>query len=131
VDEHTTQPLLDAERLEQPLLFRHRQLDVPGNEVGETTRIGDRVENLVHDFLRQSAALAELGGPLARLFLQRGERGIVLAYGRHLFRGHDYRTEISLAGGVLERGRPLLSLQQQLYASKTTLDLANARDDTH
>ena len=38
VHEHAAQPLLDAQRLEQPLLLGDGQLDVAGDEVGEACR---------------------------------------------------------------------------------------------
>ena len=54
VDQDAAQPLLDAQRLEQSLLFRNGQLDVAGDQVGEAARVGDGVEDLVNDFLRKS-----------------------------------------------------------------------------
>ena len=78
VHEHAAQALLDAQRLEQALLLGRLELDVAGDEVGEPARIGDGVEHLVHDFFRKAAALAELGGALAKFLVQGDERRIVL-----------------------------------------------------
>ena len=78
VHEHATQPLLDAQRLEQPLLLGDGELDVAGDEVGELARIGDGVEHLVDDFLGKTALLAQLGGALANFLVQRLERAVVL-----------------------------------------------------
>ena len=69
VNEHAAQPLLDAQRLEQSLLFGNRKLDVAGDEIGEPAGLGDGIEHLVNDFLGKSATLAELSRALARLLL--------------------------------------------------------------
>jgi hypothetical protein len=69
VDENAAKPLFDTQGFQQPLLFGNRKLDVTGHEIGETAWIGDGIENLMNDFLGKSAALTELSGALARLFL--------------------------------------------------------------
>ena len=51
VNENAPQTLFDAECLEQTLFLRNRQLDVTRHQIGKTTRVGDGVEDLVHDFL--------------------------------------------------------------------------------
>ena len=78
VHEHAAQALFDAQRLEQPLLLGRLELDVAGDEVGEPARIGDGVEHLMHDLFRQPATLAELGGALAELLVERDEGRVVL-----------------------------------------------------
>ena len=69
VHQNPAKSLFDAQSLQQSLLLWNRKLDVAGDEIGEPTGICNRIENLVNDFLGKSAALAELSGPLARLFL--------------------------------------------------------------
>ena len=85
----------------------------------------------MHDFFGQSAPLAELGGALAELLVERDEGRIVLVDRLHLLDRHDDGAEIAFGGRVLERGRALLALEQQLNAAKAALDLADARDDAH
>ena len=106
------------ERLEQPLLLRHRQLDVAGDEVGELAGLRHGIEHLVHHFLGKPAALAELGGALADLLVERLERGILVVERRHLLDVHHDRGEVSLALRELERRGPLLALQQELHAAQ-------------
>ena len=98
VHEHAAEPLLDAQRLEQALLLGRLQLDVAGDEVGEAARIGDRVEHLVHDLFRQPATLAQLGGALAELLVERDEGRVVLVDRLHLFHRHHDGAEEALGG---------------------------------
>jgi hypothetical protein len=69
VDENTAKPLFHAQCFQQSLLFGDGKLDIAGDQVGKAARLGDRIENLVNDFLWKSSALTELSRPLARLFL--------------------------------------------------------------
>src|ERR1700738_4945498 len=71
VDENAAKPLFDAERLEETLFLGNRQIDVTGIEIGKTARLGNGIENLVNDFLGESAAVAELSGSVARPLLAR------------------------------------------------------------
>ena len=41
------------------------------------------------------------------------------------------RREVALGRGILERGRALLALEQQLHATQSTLDLADPGNDAH
>ena len=129
--EYATQALLDAEGLEQTLLFGDGQLDVAGDEVGEPAGLGDRVEHLVHDLFGEAALLAELAGALARLLFERFEGGIVVVDRLHLLGRNDYGAEEAFGRGVLERRRALLPLEQELDAAESALDLADAGDDAH
>ena len=131
VHEHAAEPFLDAQRLEQALLFGRLKLDVAGDQVGETAGIGDGVEHLVHDFFRQTAALAELGGALAKLLVQGDERRVVLVDRLHLLDGHHDGAEVAFGRVVLQGGGALLALEQQLHAAQAALDLADARNDAH
>jgi len=69
VNEHAAKPLLDAQSLEKTLLFRNGKLDIAGDQISKATRIGDRIEHLVNDFLGESATLAQLSRALPCLFL--------------------------------------------------------------
>jgi hypothetical protein len=131
VNEDATEPLLDAQRLEQPLLLGDRELDVAGHEVGEASRVGDRVEHLVNDFLGESAPLAQLRGPLARLLVQGDKGGIVDVAGLHLLGRDDDRVQVPVRRAVLEGGRALLTLEQELDATEPALNLTDAGDDAH
>ena len=92
--EHAAEPVLDREVLEQPLLLGDGQLDVAGDEVGEAAGIGHRVEHLVHDLLGQPAPLAQLGGALADLLVERDEGGVVLVDRLHLLDRADDGAEV-------------------------------------
>ena len=131
VHEHATEAVLDREVLEQPLPLRHRELDVAGYQIRELARIGHGVEHLMHDFLGQSPPLAKLGGALANLLVQRDERRVVLVGRRHLLDRGDDGAEVVVGHHVLQRRRALLTLQQQLDAAETTLDLPDARNHAH
>ena len=131
VHEHAAEPLFDAQRLEQSLLLGRLQLDVAGDEVGEAARIGDRIQDLMHDLLGKAATLAELGGAFSQLFVERDEAGIVLVHRLHLFHRHHDGAEKPLRRRELERGRPLLALEQKLNAAQAALDLPDSRDDAH
>ena len=85
----------------------------------------------MHDFLGQPAALAELGGALADLLVERDERRVVLVDRRHLLDRHDDGAEVAVGRRVLERGRALLALEQELHAAEAALDLPDAGDDAH
>ncbi len=91
VHEHAAQPLLDAQRLEQSLLFGHRKLNVPSNEVGELAGLGDGIENLVYNLLWEAALLAEFGGALANLLVEGLEGAVVLVERIHVFHLHRDR----------------------------------------
>ena len=69
MNQNPTQPLLDAQRLKEALLFRDWKLDVTRDQIRKTTWIGDGIENLMNDFLGKSATFAELSRAFARLFL--------------------------------------------------------------
>jgi hypothetical protein len=131
VHENAAEPLFDAQRLEQSLLLGGLQLDVACDKVGEPTRIRDCIQHLMHDLFRQSATLAQLGGPFSKLFMERDEAGIVFADRFHLFYRHHDGAEKTLRGRELERGRPLLALEEKLDAAQSALDLPNSRDDAH
>jgi len=51
---------------EESLPFGHGQLDVASDEIGESTGVGDSVEDLVPT-LPVAAALAQLGGARSRI----------------------------------------------------------------
>jgi len=89
------------------------------------------VSALVHDLLGEATALAELGGALADLLVERREGGVPVVQGRHLLHRHHDGGEIALGGGVLERGGTLLAMEQELDATETALHLADARDHAH
>ena len=131
VHEYLPQALLHREGLEEPLLLRHGELDVPGDEVGELARLGDRVEHLVDDLLGEAAALAELGGALADLLVERREGRVTVVERRHLLHRHHDGGEIALGRGVLERRGALLAMEQELDTAETALHLADARDHAH
>jgi hypothetical protein len=69
VDEDAAETLFDAQCLEKSLFLRDWKIDISGDEVGKPARLGNRVENLVDDFFRESSALTELSGTFPRLFL--------------------------------------------------------------
>jgi hypothetical protein len=131
VDEHAAQALLDTQRLQESLLFRDRELDVAGHQVGELARIVHRVEHLVHHFFRQAALLAELLRAFPRFLVQCFERGVLVVEGDHLLGRNNNRREVPVAHSVLQRCRALLALQEQLDTTQTPLDLPDAGDDAH
>jgi hypothetical protein len=128
VHEHAAQPLLDAQRLEQPLLLGHGQVDVAGHEVAELAGLGDRVEHLVHDLLGEAAALAELRGALARLLVEGLERRVLLVERQHLVGRDGHGLHVPVVGRVLQRGRALLALEEELHAAEAALHLPDAGD---
>ena len=71
VDQHPAEPLLDAERLEQPLALGRGDVDVPGHQVGEPAGLVDAGQHLLDHFIRQSGLLAQLGRARPRLAMQR------------------------------------------------------------
>src|SRR5688500_5702524 len=85
----------------------------------------------MHDFLGEPALLAQLGRALARLLVERLERGVVLIERCHLLDGHDDRAQVIVALRVLECRRALLALKQQLHAAESALNLADLGDDAH
>jgi hypothetical protein len=86
---------------------------------------------LVHDFFREAAALAQLGGALAKLLVQRDEGRVVFAHSGHFVDRHDDGAEETFSGRELQRSRALFTLEQELNAAEPALDLSNPGDDTH
>ena len=85
----------------------------------------------MHDLFGETATLAQLGGALANLRVERHERRVVLVRWLHLVDRHHDRREVVVHGGVLQGRRALLTLQEKLHAAQPTLDLPDARDDAH
>ncbi len=85
----------------------------------------------MYDFLRESATLAELGGALAKLLVERDERRIVLVDRLHLFHRHHDGAQKAFGVVELERRSALFALQQELDAAQAALDLSDAGDDAH
>ena len=133
VDEDATEAVFHVQVLQEPLPFGDGQLDVAGDEIGEAAGVGDGVEHLVHDFLGQPATLAKLGGALANFLVERNEGGIVFVDWLLLVDRCDDGAEIVVGGvgGILDCGGALLTLEQELHAAKSALDLSDARDDAH
>ena len=71
VHQHAAEPLLDAQRLEQHLPLRRRDVDVAGHEVGEPAGLVDPGQYLLHDLVGQARLLAQLGGPGPGLTMER------------------------------------------------------------
>jgi hypothetical protein len=69
VNEDAAETLFDAQCLEKSLFLGDWKIDIARDEVGKPARLGNRVENLVDDFLWESSALTELSRAFARLFL--------------------------------------------------------------
>ena len=76
VDEHAAQPVFDRERLEQRLLVGDGNVEVSGDEVRQAAGLVDFREDLVDGLVGQAELLAELGGALARLAVEAGERRV-------------------------------------------------------
>ena len=127
-DEHLAHALLDREGLEEALLLRDGELDVAGHEIGELAGLGDRVQHLVHDLLGEAAALAEFGGALARLFVERLERRVLVVEREHLLGLDRDGLEVPVGGGVLQGRGALLPREQELHAAQAALDLPDAGD---
>ncbi len=126
--QHHPQPLLDRERLEQLLALLRREVEVAGDQVGEATGLGDALEHLLDGVLGEPRALAELGGPLAQLTMERHERGFVGRLGRLLLGldhgGHDHAARLVEAHRVAA-AQPR---DQELGSGQAALLLVDARD---
>ena len=85
----------------------------------------------MHDFLGQAALLAELGGALADLPVERLEGGVVLVERRHLLHRQDDGGEVALGLVYWSAWRARLALEQQLHAAEPALDLPDPGDDAH
>ena len=131
VHEHAAKALLDAQRLEQPLLLGRLELDVAGDEIGEPAWVGHCVEDLVDDFFGQAATLSEFGSSLTQFLMEGDERRVILVHRLHLLHGHHDGAEITLRRAELERRRALLALQQELDSTQPALNLPNARNNAH
>ena len=83
----------------------------------------------MHDLFGKAALFTELGGAFARFFVQRFEGGIFHIKRHHLFGGHNHRLEVSVNLSELQGGGTLLTLQEQLHATKSPLDLTDPGDD--
>ena len=131
VHEDAAHALFDRQGLEQRLPLARLDVEVAGHEVGEPARVGDPFQHLLHDFLRESRFLTELGRALASLAVQGHVRGIVDLEGRQLFGLADDRLQVAAPFQVLQRRAPGLPLEQQLHAAQTPLDLSDPRDGAH
>ena len=128
VHQHPAQPLLDAQRLQQHLPLRRRDVDVAGHEVGELARLVDAGEHLLDHFIRQAGLLAQLRRPRPRLAVQGDERRILGVERQHLLGlAHD-GLEVAVLVGVVDRDAAPLAVEQQLHAGQPPLELADARD---
>ena len=54
---------------------------MPGDEVGERTRIAHPLKDLLHDLRRQAGLLAQFPRTLADLAMQRDKSGVLLVEG--------------------------------------------------
>ena len=81
-DQNAAEAVFDAERLKQVLLLLDRQLDITGDEVGESGGIGHGVHDLVEHLFGEPSSLAQFHGPFAGLTIEGGE-GRVLRVDRH------------------------------------------------
>ena len=81
MDEHSTQPVFYGQSLEQLLALRRLDIEMPGDEVGERTRIAHTLKDLLHHLRRQAGLLAQFSRTLADFAMQGDERGVRLVEG--------------------------------------------------
>ena len=128
VNQDPAQPLLDGERLEQDLPLGGADVEVPGDEVGQATRLIHAGQDLVDDLLGQAGLLPQLGRPGPRLLVQRDEGRILRAEGLHLLGLADDGLEVALLVAVVHRDAAPLTVEQQLHAGQAALHLADPGD---
>ena len=123
VNQHPAQSLLDTARLQQRLPALCRDVEIPGDEIREPPRIFHTFEHLFYDFLGQPHLQAQLRRPLPHLAVQRHERRILgverWKVGCFLYDGLDK----SLCLRILEHRRTIFTVQEQLNAAQSALDL--------
>ncbi len=128
VDQRLPEPLLDAERLQQPLALSRGDVDIPGYQVGELAGLVDAGQHLLNHLVGKPRLLTQLGGPDPCLPMQRHERGIFRIERQHLLGlAHD-GLEISLAVAVVDRDPAPLAVQQQLHPRQASLELPDPGD---
>ena len=131
VHEHAAEALFNGECFEQPLLFGDGEFDVSGHQVGKLPRLGDGIEDLMHDLFGKSAALAQFSGAFADFLMEGLEGGILVVEGGHLLGVHHDGRQEPVALRELEGGGALFTLEEELHTAESALDLPNARDHTH
>ena len=127
-DQHPPQPLLDRERLEQPLPLGRRQLRVAGDQVGELSGVVDVVEHLLDHLFGQTGLPAQLRGPLSRFAVEPDERRIVRVERLHLLGFAHDRLEIAVRLADLHGDSAVLAADDELGTSQPSLDLDQPGD---
>ena len=126
--QHAPQPLLDAQRLEQDLPLRRRDVDISGDEIGELAGLVDAGQHLLDHFVGQAGFLAQFGRPDTRLTVKRHERRLVSIEGQHLLGFPHDRLEVAFLVAIVDGDAPPLTVQQQLHAGQPSLKLSDPGD---
>ncbi len=115
VHEHAAQAVLDRKRLEQDLLLGDRDVEVPGDEVGQAAGLVHLGEDLVHRLFGEAQLLAELGRALPRLAVEAREGRVLHVERQHLL-------------GVLDRGLEVAVLRREAQGDSARLALEHEPD---
>src|SRR6185503_8745713 len=99
-----------------------------GHEIGQRARIAHALKDLLDHLVGQSRLLAELGGALAYLTVQRYERGIPLIERGQVGRFAHGRLEVAVRFGVVNGDTTTFAVQNELDAAQVALDLTDLRN---
>ncbi len=108
---------------------RTRDVEVAGHEVGEPAGLVHLGQDLLDGLVGQPELLPELGGALARLAMEPGERRIARVEGQHLACFLDGRfEEAALVRGEAQRDAAGLAFEDQADAAEAPLHGADRGD---
>ena len=131
VEQHLADPLLHRQRLEQLLGRGGLEVEVPGHQVGEATRLLGLGEELLHRLLGHAGPAAELTGALAGLAVEGGE-GRRLGVDRgHLLRRADGRHQVAVVLLVAHRDAAVGAVEQEPHAGRAALHRSDGRHRPH
>ena len=127
VNQNTPQPIFNRQQLEQGLAISRFDVEIARHEVGKAASVGHTFQHLLHHVFRKARLLAQLGGPLPCLAVQRDEGSVLGIQWGKLGGFADVGFEMALGVAILNHDAPDLPVQRKLDAPRATLHLADPR----
>ena len=122
VHQHAPQPVFDGQRLEQRLLFRRRDVQVAGHQIGEPAGLLHSLQKLVDRLVGQAELAPQFRRALAHLVMESDECGSRRVELQHLPRLLDRRLEPPFLGDESRCDSAGPSFEQQQHAAEASLD---------